>query len=96
MVKVKVFYTGPLRKLTGKAREEVNFNGETISELLREISKNHGETISKQLIDYSTGSLNEYVAILLNGQNIKHLQELRTRVKDGDEIIFLPVVAGGT
>ncbi len=36
-----------------------------------------------------------YVNIFVNEENIRDLQNERTKVKDGDEIYILPSVAGG-
>ena len=33
--------------------------------------------------------------ILLNGKEISVLNGLQTKVKDGDEVVFVPVVHGG-
>ena len=41
-------------------------------------------------------SLKEGCVILVNGRNIASLDELETRVQDGDELTFTVLVAGGS
>lgn len=36
-----------------------------------------------------------YVNVFLNEENIRDLQQGKTKVKDGDEVYILPSVAGG-
>ncbi len=39
--------------------------------------------------------LNKYILLSLNGKDIRHYNDLKTILQDGDEIIFLPAIAGG-
>jgi molybdopterin synthase sulfur carrier subunit len=36
-----------------------------------------------------------FVNLYVNGDDIRFLQQLDTRVKDGDEISIVPAIAGG-
>ena len=40
-------------------------------------------------------SLEEGCVVLVNGRNIASLEKLETRIRDGDEITFTVLVAGG-
>ena len=42
------------------------------------------------------GTLNKFVNIYINDDDVRYLQQLDTPVSDGDEISILPAVAGGT
>jgi len=48
------------------------------------------KTFSDQPIDAKSNAL-----ILINGREISVLNGLETKLKDGDEIVFIPVVHGG-
>ncbi len=37
----------------------------------------------------------EYVNIFVNGGDFRHMKGEQTRLKDGDEIMILPSIAGG-
>ena len=41
------------------------------------------------------GSLNRFVNVYVNDDDVRYLQQLDTAVADGDEISILPAVAGG-
>ncbi|MFW9972853.1 MAG: MoaD/ThiS family protein, partial [Candidatus Odinarchaeota archaeon] len=54
------------------------------------IGKNFEENI------FSTkGRLSKYIIIGINGKDIRNFDGLDTIIKDGDEISFLPAIAGG-
>jgi MoaD family protein len=86
---------GALRHLSGKTQIAINFqDGFSIKELVEEISRELPElkhTFSDQeLNDSRSNSL-----ILVNGKEISVLNGYETKLCDGDEIVFVPVVHGG-
>jgi molybdopterin synthase sulfur carrier subunit len=90
-----VKFIGALRHLSGKTQLTVNFKeGISIKELVTEISQEMPaleKTFSEQqLNDSRSNSL-----ILVNGREISVLNGLETKLNDGDEIVFVPVVHGG-
>ena len=42
------------------------------------------------------GLLHRFVNIYLNDEDIRYLDQLNTRLKDGDTISILPALAGGS
>jgi MoaD family protein len=94
-VPLTVKFVGALRHLSGKTQFAVNFqDGFSIKELVEEISRELPElkhTFSDQeLNDSRSNSL-----ILVNGREISVLKGYETKLCDGDEIVFVPVVHGG-
>ena len=90
-----VKFIGALRHLSGKTQLTLNFQeGIAIKELLDKISEELPElkrTFSNQeLNDSRSNSL-----ILVNGREISVLNGYETKLNDGDEIVFVPVVHGG-
>jgi sulfur-carrier protein len=41
------------------------------------------------------GEIRQHVNVFLNDENVRRLQVLETKIKDGDEITILPSVSGG-
>ena len=90
-----VKFIGALRHLSGKTQFTVNFqDGISIKKLI--------ETITLQLPGlkhtFSDQELNDSRSnslILVNGREISVLKGLETKLCDGDEIVFVPVVHGG-
>jgi molybdopterin synthase sulfur carrier subunit len=88
-------FIGALRHLSGKTQFSVNFqDGISVKELVDKISQDMPElkhTFSdRELNDSRSNSL-----ILVNGREISVLKGYETKLNDGDEIVFVPVVHGG-
>ncbi|HYJ20511.1 MAG TPA: MoaD/ThiS family protein, partial [Solirubrobacterales bacterium] len=61
--------------------------------LLRALAAQHPAT-EGQLFG-EDGTLNRYVNIYLNDEDVRVLNGLETAVKDGDTVVILPAMAGG-
>jgi MoaD family protein len=72
----------------------VELEGSTIGEVLGTLVASH-PGLSGQVVG-EDGSLNKFVNIYVNDDDVRYLQQLDTPVADGDEISILPAVAGGT
>jgi molybdopterin converting factor small subunit len=73
--------------------EEPVEEGETLRSLLTRLAGRFGH-FSEALFDPATQSLSSEVSILINN-HINLSQGLDTKLKDGDRILFLPILAGG-
>jgi molybdopterin synthase sulfur carrier subunit len=82
-----------LRASTGGERE-VAAEGSDVGELLRALATQHPAT-EGQLFG-EDGTLNRYVNVYLNDEDVRVLQGLDTAVKDSDTLVILPAMAGGS
>ena len=73
---------------------ELDVNGNTVIEVIEELSKKYGEGFKNKVID-NNGKLKPIINVYVNDENIKFLEDLQTKLKDKDEILFLPAVSGG-
>lgn len=89
---VTVLIPTTLRIFTNQ-RSEIELDGTTVEEVLAALSDEYPET-KKVLFDES-GQLRSFINIFVNENNIKNLQGYQTTVKDGDEIMLIPAIAGG-
>ena len=83
-------FVGSLRSLAGKSKLALKF-GKPAS--LMEVMKNVAEESPKlkpALANSKAGML-----ILVNGKEASVLNGLETVLKDGDEVVFVPVIHGG-
>ena len=71
----------------------VEIQGATIGDILSTLVAEH-PGLSGQVIA-EDGTLNKFVNIYVNDDDVRYLQQLATPVADGDEISILPAVAGG-
>ncbi len=88
-------FIGALRHLSGKTEFTVSFQEDiSIKELVDKITQDFPELkhtfCDQELNDSRSNSL-----VLINGREISVLNGYETKLEDGDEIVFVPVVHGG-
>lgn len=82
-----------LRKLAGGAKE-AQVEAQTIGEVLDELDRKHAG-IKTQLLT-EDGQIARFVNIYLNDEDVRFLQGLVTPVKQGDTVVILPAMSGGS
>lgn len=88
-------FIGSFRSLSGKDILDVKLEEPSP---IREIIKTIVEKIprlAQALIGADCESPKTNMLVLVNGKEISVLDRFETMIKDGDEIIFVPVVHGG-
>jgi sulfur-carrier protein len=81
-----------LRASTG-GEKEVPVDGASVGEALRSLASAHPETQSQLFGE--DGSLNRYVNVYLNDEDVRVLDGLDTAVSEADTLVILPAMAGG-
>ena len=89
---VNVKVPTPLRRLT-QGKDKVSAEGADIKHLIESLEKAH-PGIRDRLCD-ETGALRHFVNVYVNGEDIRYLGGLTTKLKSGDEVSIVPAVAGG-
>ncbi len=89
---VKVRVPTPLRRFTAGV-DEVTAEGDSIKAVLDDLDRSH-PGILERLLD-EKGELRRFVNVYLNGDDIRFLNQLSSKVKDGDDISIVPAIAGG-
>jgi molybdopterin synthase sulfur carrier subunit len=93
-VKLRVKFLASLSELTGVLKTEVEVpDGVTVRRLIDILTERYVK-LREELLD-ERGDLKPMYNILVNGRAIEWLGGLETRLKDGDEVVFLPPAAGG-
>jgi molybdopterin converting factor small subunit len=81
-----------LREAAGGSKQ-VELEGTTVGEVLSGLVERY-PALRDQL--YGTdGSLNRFVNVYLNDEDVRYLAELETPAGDRDTIVVLPAMAGG-
>ena len=89
---LKVVIPTPLRKFTSGA-DIVEIEAATVREVLDNLdSKFPGFRAS---VCDESGSLRRSINIYLDGEDVRFLENLATRVPDGSEIAIVPAISGG-
>jgi len=94
-VPLTVRFVGALRHLSGKTQFTMLFrDGLSINLLVDQISQEIPE-LKRTFSDQELNASRSNSLILVNGREISVLNGLETKLNDGDEIVFVPVVHGG-
>ena len=81
-----------LRSYTG-GEKAVEGKGDTLADLFADLDGRHGG-LRDRLVG-GDGSLNRFVNVYLNDEDVRFLGGIETPVSDGDVVTILPAVAGG-
>ena len=68
-------------------------DGGSVGEVLRALAEQHPAT--RDQLFGEDGSLNRYVNVYLNDEDVRVLDGLDTAVKPEDTLVILPAMAGG-
>ena len=82
----------PFRSCTD-SRTEVTVEGNTVHQVLENLNVIHAGIMAK--ICDENGKPRRFVNLYLNQRDIRSLDNLDTKVRDGDKIAILPIAAGG-
>jgi len=80
-----------LRTYTG-GEKAVTADGANLSALIDDLEANH-PGIKDRLID--NGDLRRFVNVYVNDEDVRFIGGLDAQLKDGDQVVVLPAVAGG-
>ena len=81
-----------LRAATG-GEAEVEVSGSTVGEVLDAVFDAHGGLRERITQD---GDLRRFVNVYVNDEDVRFTGGLETKLDDGDQVVVLPAVAGGS
>ena len=91
-MKVTVKFFAYLRDLFKGREEKIELeSGSSIGDLLNLLCDSPGRR--EQIFD--GGELKPGMIVLKNGNHVKHLSGLETKLDEGDTIVLIPMVGGG-
>jgi MoaD family protein len=95
MTQIKVYFLSTLADITGEEEMVLNVIRDlTVKALLKKLARIYGKKFEHAIMA-SKNNLNQYILIGINGRDIKTINDLSSIIQDGDEIAFLPAIAGG-
>lgn len=95
MIQIRVSFFSVISDVTSE--DEITLSTDeksTIRDIIERIVLNFGRNFG-ELILKSPNEINDYIIIAKNGKDIRTLNNLSTFLQDGDEVSFLPAIAGG-
>jgi len=94
-VRVNFRFVGNFRNLAGKGKFTLELSeGILFKEAIKQIIEKFPK-IERALIDPELDDPKPNTLIIVNGREISVLNGLETLLKDGDEVVFVPVSHGG-
>jgi MoaD family protein len=98
MTTVTIKFFATFREITGKREQNMELHEKktTILDVLNQLSDEYGSSFKEYIFEPSARkSLRPQISVMVNGQSVRSLEKLRTRIKDGDTIAILPPISGG-
>ncbi len=89
---VKVRLSEGLRQIA-KNKNKILVDGKSIKEIIDNLSTSYNG-FGDHVLDLQ-GNPRRFIKIFVNGKDIELLKQLRTELKDQDEVTFLQAMAGG-
>ena len=81
-----------LRTHTG-GEKQVKAEGKTLQEVITDLEANHPGIKDRLVTD---GALHRFVNVYVNDEDVRFTGGLGTSLTDGDQVVVLPAVAGGS
>jgi MoaD family protein len=96
-LKVTVDYLGSIKQTLGlKQAEQFDLKDDaSLVDLLSMLAEKHGDPFKKSVYEPEDPDLKPYYILSVNGVLLNQLNGLETALKDGDHLMFMPVVTGG-
>jgi molybdopterin converting factor small subunit len=76
-------------------KKYIYYEGKTVKDIINQFLKENKTKLDVELLDKNKKKFNSHVLILLNGRNIKYLNNYKTALNDGDELYISYALAGG-
>jgi MoaD family protein len=96
-LKIEVEYLGHIKTILGNKREEeVEIKHDSsVADLLNMLSDRYGDPFKKAVYEAGGADVKANFMATVNGYLLNQLNGVRTKLKQGDRIILMPVVSGG-
>jgi molybdopterin synthase sulfur carrier subunit len=92
---VTVKFVGVLHEVFKKKQTRLKFSqSSTVKEVVERLAET-SPMARQNVLENETGQIHPAVLILVNGKEISALEGAETRVKDGDDVVFISVSHGG-
>jgi molybdopterin converting factor small subunit len=81
-------------KMVGSKTITMDFSGQTIEELIQQVTQKYGKEVRQFLLD-ETGKLDMIFRIVCNKDDWIQRDEMQRPLRDGDHVTIMMLVAGG-
>jgi molybdopterin converting factor small subunit len=92
MIEIKTVYHAVFEELAGRRDEQITIDQASFGALVDQLDLRYGRSFGDTLLDRRTGYFKSGVIALANGRQL----EPSTALADGDEVVFLVAMSGGS
>jgi molybdopterin converting factor small subunit len=92
LARVKLVFPSGMIKAPSAGREAI-VSASTLGEALKLVTSEYGESLKPYALPFVKRPW--LLNFFLNGKQIKHLDQLETKLRDGDIITIVPTIFGG-
>jgi molybdopterin synthase sulfur carrier subunit len=90
---LKIKLLRPFSDAIGKSELELDFNGDTLKDVLMELISRYPQL--KKEFYIKNNELTQYMCVFVNDKPISALNGIETVIKNGDELLFFIPISGG-
>ena len=91
---ITVNFLRPFIEITKEKSKKIKLErGSTVGDLIDVLIKKYGDELEARI--FKGGKVREEILVAKNGVSISAHEGIRTKLKEGDEILFAPFVEGG-
>lgn len=95
-MKLNLEFSPPFNEVTKKLFDSFEFEEElTLSELIEFFGQKFKGFSELVWENGKIGIFNKFLSIIINGRSYQHDKFLETKLKDGDQIVFIYIYFGG-
>ena len=95
-MKIKIHYLGLVKTYTNKSQDEIELkDGASLSELLNKLAAEFGKQFNQDIYEPDAKDVKPMFTIMVNGIVMGQLNGVDTKLKDGDNVILMPLMTGG-
>jgi len=96
-LKLSLEFSPPFNEITKNLFETLEFDKElTLNELIKFFKQKFGDRFTDLVWEKGEkGKFNKLLSIIINGRSYQHDKFLETKLKDGDQIVFIYIYFGG-
>jgi MoaD family protein len=97
LLRVKVDYLGSIKQTLGlKHTEKIELKDDSlVRDLLCILAERHGDPFREVVYEPKDIDLKSHHILAINGLLLNQLEGVKTKLRDGDHVVLMPVVTGG-
>jgi sulfur-carrier protein len=95
-MEIKVHYLGLVKTYTNQSQDEITLKaGALLSDLLNMLAADFGKQFTQEIYEPGMKDVKPMFTVMVNGIVMGQLNGVDTKLKEGDNVILMPLMTGG-